>query len=144
MRFELCTPALDCMHFEGRLNCFAYVAWICGIGHFRKCLDFPQLPRHLLKMLVVWLCSGKWHNISRKLLKLNLANLTLMPPIAGACLYPNRGFHPWPTVPSQTELRLRPCIPNLNSNVWVWIQVWTRFSRFSKFDFNVIFWESLE
>jgi hypothetical protein len=47
------TTALDCMNFEVRLNYFAYVAGICGIRHLRKCLDFPQLPRHLLKMLVV-------------------------------------------------------------------------------------------
>jgi len=37
------------------------------------------------------------------------------------------------------RLRLRPCIPNLNLNVWVGIRVGTSFLRFPKFDFNVIF-----
>ncbi len=40
--------------------------------------------------------------------------------------------------------KLRPCIPNLNSNVQVGIRVGTSFLRFSKFDFNIIFLKFLE
>ncbi len=38
------------------------------IRHFQKYLGFPQLPRHLQKMLYIWQCSnsGKWHSISKK------------------------------------------------------------------------------
>jgi len=34
---------------------------------------------------------------------------------------------------------LRPCIPNFKPNIWVGFWVRTRFWRFPKFDFNVIF-----
>jgi len=38
-----------------------------------------------------------------------------------------------------SQWKVRPCIPNLNSNVWVGIRVGTSFSWFSKFNFNIIF-----
>ena len=61
-------------------NCYlVHVAGICRNQaipempprQFQKCLNFPQLPRHLQKMVFIWQCSnsGKWHSISKKLLQ---------------------------------------------------------------------------
>ncbi len=62
--------ARPCLHISKLNFCSLYMSkGFAEIRHFRKCLDFPQLPRHLQKMLFIWQCSisGKWHSISKKL-----------------------------------------------------------------------------